>query len=80
MSGTIYPTAGELPDAGLQGAQILLTDVNGKKLTLTSNGVGNFYTAESLAALTDIQVQRGSRRMVMNLAVFDGEDAAPDRR
>jgi len=72
VAGTVFAFPGDLPDAGVEGAEILLTDVTGKKLTLHSNGAGNFYTIESLGALTDVEVQRGGRRMVMNLAVFDG--------
>ncbi len=72
VAGTIFRSPIDLPDAGVEGAEILLTDVNGKQLTLHSNGTGNFYTIESLGPLIDVEVQNGTHREIMNLAVFDG--------
>ena len=74
VSGTVFTDSSVLSDAGLEGAQVLITDINGKQLTLRTNAVGNFYTAEPLGALTDVEVQHGQRRLIMNLAVFDGGD------
>jgi hypothetical protein len=76
VSGTIFGASGDLSDGGVAGAEILITDVNGKQLTLRSNAVGNFYTSEPLGPLADVQVQYppANRRLIMNLAVFDGGD------
>jgi hypothetical protein len=68
LAGTVFPSA--TADAGVPGAQILVTDVNGKRLTLLSNAAGNFYTAEPLGDLTDIEVQNGSHRLSMQLGVI----------
>jgi hypothetical protein len=69
IAGTVFPSASANVDAGLGQAQILVTDVTGKQLTLTSNAAGNFYTEEPLGDLTDIEVQSGGRRMVMQIGV-----------
>ncbi len=69
LAGTVYPAANALADGGLGGAKILVTDVNGNQLTLSSNAAGNFYTAEPLADLAQIEVQNGDRRMIMQLSV-----------
>jgi hypothetical protein len=69
LAGTVYPTADASPDAGLALAQILITDSTGKQLTLVSNAAGNFYTAEPLADLVDIEVQNGGHRLVMQTSV-----------
>src|SRR6185312_10086509 len=47
VGGTIY---GPNADGGVEGAQILIVDARGSAITLTSNGVGNFYTGETLQA------------------------------
>jgi hypothetical protein len=69
VAGTIYPTVDSLADGGLGLASIMVTDVTGRQLTLTSNAAGNFYTAEPLADLASIEVQNGGHRMVMQLSV-----------
>jgi hypothetical protein len=74
VSGTVFSDSNVDADAGVAEAYVLITDVNGKQLTLRTNEVGNFYTSEPLGALTDVEVQRGPRRLIMNLAVFDGGD------
>ena len=48
-AGTVYPAADSDYRDGVAGASIILTDAMGKVVTLTSNEVGNFYTAEPLA-------------------------------
>jgi hypothetical protein len=65
VAGTVYasPDAGE--NDGVQGVEILVTDGAGRKLTLTSNGAGNFYTAEPLVAPIMVAAQWGQTRMFM---------------
>jgi hypothetical protein len=72
LAGTVFPAVDASPDAGLAQAQILVTDANGKQLTLLSNAAGNFYTAEPLADLVDIEIQKGDRRMIMQTSVVGG--------
>lgn len=76
VAGTVYAAALAPPDAGLAGATVLLTDVNGKQLALTTNAAGNFYTAESLGDLKDIELQAGEHRMVMQTSVVGGGSLA----
>jgi hypothetical protein len=78
VAGTVYdrPDAGS--DAGVAGAEVLITDSNNRQLTLVTNEAGNFYTGEALLfPLTDVQIQRGTKRMVMNLRAFKRANA-PD--
>lgn len=48
-AGTVYPTATSRRTEGVAGVKVTLTDINGKEVVLTTNAVGNFYTAEPLA-------------------------------
>lgn len=51
VAGTVYPTGHE-PDkcnGSSAGAQIIITDKNGVKTTLTANTVGNFLLQKSIA-------------------------------
>jgi len=45
VGGTVYDVGGRT----VAGARVVVTDAGGKSLTMTSNGEGNFYTAEPLA-------------------------------
>jgi hypothetical protein len=73
VAGTVFPSANSPTNAGLQGAQILVTDKFGTQLTLTSNAAGNFYTDQPLGPLTDIEVQNGGQRLVMQLGVVSND-------
>lgn len=72
VAGTVFPRADSATSEGLQGVQVLLTDVTGKALTLHTNAAGNFYTAESLGQLQTVALQTPTRRLVMNLAIVGG--------
>ena len=53
IAGTVYPTAHE-PDlcngaSGSDGAQVVVTDANGKAISLTPNSAGNFYYTGTVA-------------------------------
>jgi len=84
ISGTVFsnPTACPpyLVDAGsgcaggLEGVQVLVTMDGGETLTLTTNSAGNFYTDEPIGQLTSLMIQKGNRRMVMNLPAAGGLD------
>jgi hypothetical protein len=72
VAGTVFPALDAGPNQGVQGVQILIQDSAGKRLTLTSNAAGNFYTAEPLADLVDIEVQNATHRLRMPLSVIGG--------
>jgi mono/diheme cytochrome c family protein len=48
VGGTVYPAAYAGTEGGLFSAEIDITDSNGRKLALLSNGAGNFYSAEAV--------------------------------
>ncbi|MHB1845292.1 MAG: hypothetical protein ACYCWW_10715 [Deltaproteobacteria bacterium] len=76
VAGTVYGSPDAGAGAGLAGVSVLLTDVNGVKLTLQSNAAGNFYTAQPLGDLADIEVQEGDRRLIMQTSVVGGGSLA----
>ncbi len=71
----VTPGAGSGCPGGLEGVQVLLSDVNGQSLTLTTNAAGNFYTDQPLATLNTVMIQNGTRRMVMDLGLIGGGGA-----
>lgn len=72
VGGTIYDSSG---DAGVEGAQVVIKDATGTVITLTTNGVGNFYTAETLKApFQEISVGYGDAGFIqMPIALATGE-------
>lgn len=88
-AGTIYADPQAAASAGVKDAEILIVDSTGRALTLHSNSVGNFYTAETLHPPLTVQAQRNGVRMAMNMPAPDGacnrchrqppEDGAPGR-
>ncbi len=52
IAGTVYPTAHEplgCDGVNVTGASVTLTDAKKNKISLTPNGVGNFYSSQSVA-------------------------------
>ena len=49
LAGTVYPTPDADANAGIEGAEVQVTDANGFSFGLKTNLVGNFYSAESVA-------------------------------
>jgi hypothetical protein len=72
LAGTVFTALDAQVDAGLPLAQVMVTDSTGKQLTMLSNAAGNFYTAEPLADLVDIEIQKGDQRMIMQTSVVGG--------
>ncbi len=72
VAGTLFRDPASQPDAGVEGGQVLITDAAHRTLTLSTNGAGNFYTAETLQFPLKVQAQFGSRRMAMVGAVTSG--------
>lgn len=66
------PDSGTGCKGGVEGVQVLVTDDQGQTLTLTSNAAGNFYTDEPLGPLTSLMIQKGKRRMIMNIDAAGG--------
>lgn len=61
VSGTLFETSES--EAGAAGVTIHVTDRNGQVLSITSNGAGNFYTAEELALPVRIVLEANGRRV-----------------
>ncbi len=72
LAGTLFSTPTAATDAGLEGASVLVTDANGRSLTLRTNGAGNFYTAESLVFPLHVEVQQNGVSVGMAMAVPSG--------
>jgi hypothetical protein len=72
VAGTVYSDPNAPDYAGEEGAQVIVTGADGKVLTLTSNSVGNFYTAEAIAKPFTVMVQRGSFKLVMTAPTSSG--------
>lgn len=86
VAGTVYPALGAGAGEGVAGVHVLLMDALGKKVVLTSNRAGNFYTLEpfdlehGVQAIIEYQGQcRGMRfRGGVGVAFADGgSDDAP---
>jgi hypothetical protein len=64
-AGTVYRTASADFREGVEGATIVLVDAAAKEVRLTSNAVGNFYTAEPLAFPYTARVEFDGRTATM---------------
>jgi hypothetical protein len=72
VGGTIFFAPDSADDEGLEGAEIHVTDKNGKQLTLRSNSAGNFYTAEDVAFPLTLEAQFKNRRLAMQTPAESG--------
>ena len=64
-AGTLYADPQSGQDGGVSGAQVFIQDAAGQSFTLTTNGAGNFYTAEQLKFPIKVQAELNGRRMAM---------------
>jgi len=77
IAGTVYPTAHE-PDGcygakGSTGVQVVITGADGKTLTLTPSGAGNFYSTTAVALPFQAKVLYMGRQGVMLEAQSTGD-------
>jgi hypothetical protein len=72
VAGTVFGAVDSSIDTGLSGAKIYVTDADGRAFTLTSNGSGNFYTAEPLRFPLRVQAEANGVRMAMSAPVTSG--------
>ena len=49
FAGTVYRAANAPASGGVKGAVVEVTDANGRSLSVHTNLVGNFYSAESMS-------------------------------
>jgi len=64
-AGTVYADPNAKAEEGIQGAEVVITDKNGRQISLKTNGAGNFYTAETLVFPARIEVRRGGKVIQM---------------
>jgi hypothetical protein len=64
-AGTVYPAAISAASDGVAGVAVEIVDAAGKKVLLTTNAAGNFYTAESLQLPTKMAVTYKGKRAEM---------------
>jgi hypothetical protein len=72
VAGTVYGSATAGATAGVAGATVVITDANFVDTTLTTNSVGNFFTAKTIA--TPFTVRVGT--LMMGSALSQGGCAA----
>ena len=72
VAGTVFGAVDSEADAGVSAAKIYLTDADGRSYTLSSNGSGNFYTAEQLKFPLRAQAEANGARMAMSEPVTSG--------
>jgi hypothetical protein len=72
VAGTLYPEPYVPGSAGIEGAHVQLTDANGRTITLLTNRVGNFYTAEALAFPVRVCATRGGATSCMEEPLTSG--------
>lgn len=61
FGGTIFPAADSGLCDGVEGVTVRVTDSKGKVVTVTSNRVGNFWSAEPLTPPLSMEAERGGR-------------------
>ena len=76
IGGTLYPSAHEpdLCNGGYFGAQVIITDANGKTKTLPARTVsGNFQSVEAIAKPFTAKLTYMGRTRAMNTPQMDGD-------
>jgi hypothetical protein len=76
LAGTVYPTGHEPDDcnaAGVNGAQVIITDANNATTTLTVNSVGNFYLQRTIALPYHAQLVFNGKTRAMSAAQTSGD-------
>ncbi|MEW6431229.1 MAG: hypothetical protein AB1730_06935 [Myxococcota bacterium] len=72
VGGTVFPSGDAGLCDGVEGVTIRVTDTNGKSVTLVSNAVGNFWSAEPLEPPLSISAERDGRVLAMPVTTPTG--------
>lgn len=72
VAGTVYGRPDAEPHDGVGGAEVVLTDVEGRVLTLRTNSSGNFFTREELQFPLDVEIRRDGRSVRMETPTATG--------
>jgi hypothetical protein len=65
-AGTVYSDPRASPRDGIEGATVDVTDADGRKVSLQSNGLGNFYSQEKLRPPLQVTISKGGVRRSMS--------------
>jgi hypothetical protein len=65
IAGTVFPSAQAQASEGLSGVTVTVVDSTQKTITMTSNGVGNFYSGDAVTWPAVITLSLGSRTATM---------------
>jgi len=60
FAGTVFARGDAAEDEGIQGVTVIVEDARGKRVSVTSNDAGNFYSAERLVPPFRAKVRRGA--------------------
>jgi hypothetical protein len=71
-AGTVYADPRAKAEEGVQGAEVVITDAKGRRISLKTNGAGNFYTAETLVFPARVEVRRNGKVNQMPIDVPQG--------
>lgn len=72
ISGTVYADPKAQAHEGIGGAEVLVTDANGRELTLKTNSSGNFYTREEVRFPIRVSVRHGDAILTMPKPAIHG--------
>lgn len=72
VAGTVYSSPTDSALMGVDGVQVVITDAAGKKLTLTTNAAGNFYSRDSVTFPISAEVTRNGKTQKMSQTVPTG--------
>jgi hypothetical protein len=64
-AGTVFPGLDARATEGVPDVVVILRDGGGKEIRLVTNGVGNFYTAETFDGPIDVTLEREGRQIKM---------------
>lgn len=74
FAGTVYAVAGESDDCfGEKGVKVTIIGADGKKIALTSNDSGNFYSGSSVTLPFTATVEIGGNTMTMTTPQVNGD-------
>ncbi len=71
-AGTVFKSVSSGTGDGLAGATVLITDSQGRKVSLTTNSAGNFYTEDALSFPAEVTVTSGANVQTMPAAPNGG--------
>ncbi|MBL8956788.1 MAG: hypothetical protein JNK82_38800 [Myxococcaceae bacterium] len=72
IGGTVYESHDAEVCGGVGGVTVRVTDANGKRVSVVTNDVGNFWSTEPLVAPYSLEVERAGRVAAMPVTTPTG--------